>query len=269
MFRPERGPVWLAATTLMLAGCPHPTAPKATERAATIPVVAGSNGLPGDHASTRRYRIAISYPTLDSGAGTLARTLREHAAAAKREFMQGLPDPEKLPEFADRQLQLLIDYKVVSMTPDFISVRGRGMMDTGGAHPIPLDATFVFDRARQRVLALSELFVDPEKAFTELADFARAALGQRLLSQAPGKDQASPEVRKEWLANMRSMIDAGTQPDARDLAEFLTGPDGLILVFPPYQVAPYVFGAQTVKVPLDVFSGALKPRYRGAFDPSR
>jgi len=195
--------------------------------------------------------------------------LHKHAAVAKREFMQALPDPQQFPEFASRQLQLLIDYQVTASSPAFISVRGKGMMDTGGAHPLPLDASFVFDRHGQRVLALDDLFADPASARKLLADFARTALEAKLLAQAPGKDEATPAARQEWLDNMRGMIADGTAPEAKNFGEFQVDAGGLLLVFPPYQVAPYVYGAQTVEVPLDVFAAALKPRYREAFGSSR
>lgn len=274
----RRSPALLIAALWLLAGCsaqpsgtgtgpgagPGPGA-AATAAATQAPAAEGSAGLPGDHASTPRYQIAINYPALAPDAAVLTKALHEHAAAAKREFMQGLPDPQKLPEFASRQLQLLIDYKLTRLDPNFISVRGQGMMDTGGAHPLPLDATFVFDRQEQRVLALDDLFTDPDAARRTLADFSRSALEKKLLSQAPGKDEGTPEARKEWLDNMRGMIDDGTRPDAKNFAEFQIDAGGLLLVFPPYQVAPYVYGTQTVQVPLEVFASALKPRYRAAF----
>lgn len=252
----------------MLAACGSPPPPGVPAGAAGSPAVADSAALPGDHASTRRYKITISYPPLAPSADVLSDALREHAAAAKRQFMQALPDPQKLPEFADRQLQLLIDYKVSARTPGFISVRGQGMMDTGGAHPLPLDATFVFDRQARRLVELGDLFVDPDATRRKLADFARGVLEQTLLSKAPGGGEATPEVRKEWQDNMRTMIDAGTQPSAENFKEFQIDPGSLVLVFSPYQVAPYVYGAQTVKVPLSVFAEALKPQYRGAFAPA-
>jgi hypothetical protein len=260
----------------MLAGCSGPApgtagstsnaAAAAAARAAVVPPAAAvCSGLPGDHASTARYKIAIDYPGLAPGANVLMQALHEHAAAAKREFMQALPDPQKFPEFASRQLQLLIDYRVTATSPAFISVRGKGMMDTGGAHPIPLDASFVFDRQALRLLSLDDLFEDPASVRKLLADFARKALEKKLLAQAPGKDEATPAVRQEWLDNMRRMIAAGTKPDAKDFGQFQVDAGGLLLVFPPYQVAPYVYGTQTVAVPLEVFAGALKPHYRQAF----
>lgn len=185
--------------------------------------------------------------------------------------MKALPDPERTPEFAHRQLQLKIDYRVASRTPAFISVREQGMMDTGGAHPVPLDGTFVFDIRAKRLVTLEDLFADPDTARATLAGYARTALEKRLLSKVPGGDRTPAKVRKVWQDNMRAMIVAGTRPTAGNFDGFLVdagGLDrsgGLVLVFPPYRVAPYVYGPQTVDVPLKVFAGALKPAWRGAF----
>ncbi|MBN8712653.1 MAG: DUF3298 domain-containing protein [Xanthomonadales bacterium] len=262
----------LSVMACLLAACGHPPAPQAPAEPAIVastPAPADSAAVPADHTTTPRYAIAIDFPTLPPGADVLMQALHDHATAAKREFMQALPDPQKFPEFASRQLQLLIEYRVTAGSPAFISVRGTGMMDTGGAHPLPLDASFVLDRQARRVLELGDLFVDPDAARDLLATYARSALERKLLAQAPGQNEATPEARREWLDNMRGMIADGTQPEAKNFAEFQVDAGGLLLVFPPYQVAPYVYGAQTVEVPLEVFAAALKPQYRAAFGSPR
>jgi len=40
---------------------------------------------------------------------------------------------------------------------------------------------------------------------------------------------------------------------------------GLTLIFPPYQVAAYVYGTQTVDAPAAIFAKFLKPAYQGDF----
>lgn len=282
-----------AVATLVLAGCGPSSTPEADERAAattattasaattvvpatatTTPASAASAApLPGDNVTTPRYRIAIHYPTLSAQEAVLAQALRDTSAAAKREFMQALPDPKQFPEFADRQLQLQLqlDYTVAARTADFTSVRERGMSDTGGAHPIPVEGSFVYDVHAQRVIALDDLFTDPAAARQRLSTLARNALGEKLLAKAPDASEASPEARREWTDNMRQMIDDGTDPTAANFSNFVVRAGagdtaaGLALIFSPYQVAPYVYGTQTVDVPAEVFAGLLKPQYRQAF----
>lgn len=269
-------------TATMLAGCsgsspsaetstPPQSAPSvaAAASAPAAPATASSASLPGDNAETARYKIAIGYPTLTAAEAPLMQALRESSVAAKREFMQALPDPQQLPQFADRQLQLLINYTMVARTPAFVSVREKGMADTGGAHPLPIDASFVYDNQAQRMISLSDLFTDAAQARQRFSELARKSLASKLLTDVP---QATPEIRKQWLGNMHKMIDEGTQPSVENFSEFTidAGTEGkstgITLLFSPYQVAPYVYGGQSVEVPMKVFADLLKPRYRDAFD---
>lgn len=243
----------------------HGVAARSAPVASTGAAPAAAASVPGDQASTPRYSIAIAYPELPSAASVLVAALHANSLAAKREFMRALPDPVRFPEFADRQLELLIDYRIAATTPAFLSVRAQGMEDTGGAHPIPLQDTFVFDRHAGRVIALSDLFADPQPARDRLAEFARTELRRQLLAKAPGEGEATEQARREWMASMGDMIDEGTRPTVQDLAHFVVRADGIELVFPPYQVAPYVYGTQLVRVPASVFAGLLKPEYRAAF----
>lgn len=238
---------------------------------AGMPIKAVVSSLPGDHESTSRYRIDIDYPSLPDHPA-LVKTLRDTGDKAKHEFMHSLPDPKERPEIANRQLQLKITFSVASRMPRFISVREQGMANTGGAHPIPVDASFVYDTQVGKVITLDDLFVDPAAARSRLAGMARKSLQEKLLKQVPGGTQTSAQVRKEWIDNMRKMITEGTEPTAENFSEFgvLAGADdaasGLELIFSPYQVAPYVYGTQTVDIPVDAFADQLKPSYRNAFD---
>ncbi|MEO6968001.1 MAG: DUF3298 domain-containing protein [Rhodanobacteraceae bacterium] len=258
-----------------LVGCQHANdrGDNADPQHLSIPSARAATALPGDHASTRRYKIAIDYPVLSATQAPLASALRRTGEDAKREFMQALPDPKQFPEFADRQLQLLIDFKIVARANDFISVREAGMSDTGGAHPLPIDASFVYDTRSQHVIALDDLFANPDAACRQLAQFARAAVTKKMLAQTPKPGEGSPEAIKEWMANTRQMIDDGTKPSTDNFSNFVVraAPNaadpspGLTLIFRPYQVAAYVYGTQTVDVPTAVFGQYLNPQYRNAF----
>lgn len=262
---------------------PNPSAPTAaaTAASASSPVIAppapgsaASAALPGDHASTRHYKIAISLPTLPEGEQPLADALRTTADNAKREFLKAIPDPAQLPEFADRQFQLRLDFRLAANTSAFSSVRETGMQDTGGAHPIPVEAAFVFDRKAGRIIALDDLFTNPDTARRTLANFARDTLLKQLLADAPSSaDGSSPDAIREWKANTVQMLDEGTKPTSVNYSTFVVragdseaAPSpGITLIFPPYQVAAYVYGTRTVDVPASVFAKFLKPAYQGAF----
>lgn len=252
---------------------PESTAPVGSALVISAPPPPSSAGLPGDHAQTARYRIAIALPTLPADERVLAEALRATADDAKRQFLDALPDAAQPPERARHPLLLQLDFKVVARTPAFTSVRESGMQDLGGAHPIPIEAAFVFDLRGHRLLALDDLFADPEPARRTLAGFARAALLAKFTAAAPRPGEGSPAALREWKANMRQMLDHGTEPITVNYSVFAVragataaAPSpGLTLVFPPYQVAPYVDGVQTVNVPTNVFAAYLKPGYRVDF----
>jgi hypothetical protein len=252
----------LAAAAAMLVACGHSSAPQSANSSSAT----GSDGLPGDHAHTARYTIDISYPPLSPEADVLTRAMHQRGEAAKRALMQVV---QAAP--AGRPVQLALVFEVASRTPRLLSVREKGLMDTGGAHPRPLIGTFVFDMQAKKLLSLDDLFNDPAKTRIQLAAFARRALYAKLLDKVPGGDKTPPKVRAEWQANMRGMIDPGTAPTPANFSHFLINSGSLdqsmslTLVFPPYQVAPYVYGVQTVDVPLKVFAAGLRPAYRAAF----
>lgn len=237
------------------------------------PASASTAALPGDHAATQHYKIAITLPNLPANEKPLADALRATADNAKREFIDALPDPKQMPEFADRQFELLLHFKLAAGTPAFTSVRETGMQDTGGAHPIPVEAAFVFDRKAGKLIALDDLFADPDAARTALANFAHDTLLKKFMAKAPRPGEGSPTALREWKTNMTQMLGDGTKPTTVNYSVFVVRagatPDapspGLTLIFPPYQVAPYVYGTQVVDVPASVFAKFLKPAYRGDF----
>jgi len=212
-------------------------------------------------------------PTLPADAKPLSDAMRTTADNAKRDFVQALPDPQTLPEFANRQFELLLDFKVAAQTPAFISVRESGSSDTGGAHPNPVQAAFVFDRKAGKLVALDDLFADPDTARKALANFAHDTLLKKLMANAPKPGEGSPGAIREWKSNMLQMLDGGTKPTTVNYSVFVVqaganqdAPSpGITLIFPPYQVAPYVDGTQTVDVPAGTFAKFLKPAYQGDF----
>jgi hypothetical protein len=227
----------------------------------------------GEHLATSRYRIDITYPRLDHEEAPLTAMLHRIAGAAKQDFLRALPDPKIFPEFADRQLQLRIDFKIAARTGAFTSVRESGFQDTGGAHPAPIDAAIVYDTQAQRSIPLDDLFAQPDAARRALADFVRAAITEKMMAQAPKPGEGSPRAVNEWKASAKQIVEQGTQPTSQNFANYIVRASaqpgdpspGLTLIFPPYQVAAYVYGTQVVDVPARVFATYLKPQYRSAF----
>lgn len=72
--------------------------------------------------------------------------------------------------------------------------------------------------------------------------------------------QLSAYAEKEGYNNINDMIIKGAAADAKNFTQWNIKDDNLVLTFNPYQVAPYVFGIQTVSIPLSDLLNILDPK---------
>lgn len=117
--------------------------------------------------------------------------------------------------------------------------------DTGGAHGNTDFKTFTFDTESGTELALPDLFIAGSRYLDTLSSIARAKL---------------PAIIGDSY-NERMMLD-GTTPDTNSFANFFIDNRELVILFPPYAVAPYAAGPQTLRIPLTDLADILKPEYR-------
>jgi hypothetical protein len=212
------------------------------------------------------YSYRIHYPELDPKWQALHDALHAYADTQKKDFLaaQGGEHSANAGEY-----RLDITFTVARRTDDFISVLVSGSSFTGGAHPNPLTASFVAHTADNRLVAIGDLFADQTAALKILSDEARAQLAGRFEAQL--RDQIGEgDALTKALKDMREWVERGTEPKPENFAVYLVDgleskAIGLTLVFPPYQVAPYVDGAPQVEVGAGLFHTALKPEYVSAF----
>lgn len=126
-----------------------------------------------------------------------------------------------------------IDYTLSQASPRYLSVVFRISTETGGTRPDLGFTTFTYDLAEGRALSLKELFRDPAGLLLFLSDYAREELQERL-----GRGE-------------RELLLRGTSPSDVNFEFFALRPDGLEIIFPPYQVAGSGRGEQSVTVPLE------------------
>lgn len=225
----------------------------------------------GIHIDKKHYKIDIDFPNLGNDAQPLQQAIHQQADTARLGFLASLPDFDNTPGFENRQLFLLINFKTASKTARFISVHGNGGQAMGGAHPLPVEMTWVYDRKSHQVITLSDLFAKPDAALQALSGYARQILNARAQASQPDSPETTPQARRQRLANLGQMITAGTQPTTANFSAFviIAGEHdkarGIQLIFSPYQVGPYAAGTQTVNVPASLFVQFLKPQYRRAF----
>lgn len=113
------------------------------------------------------------------------------------------------------------------------------------AHSNESFKTFTFDRQTGAPLLLADLFVSGSDYLTTLSKIARARL---------------PEVIGDGY-DMTAIKD-GTEAKAENFQNFLFDNSDFVILFPPYQVASYSEGPQTLRIPVSLLSSILKPEYR-------
>lgn len=143
-----------------------------------------------------------------------------------------------------RKQTLQINYRV-AFAPKTVSYVFTIYEDTLGAHGNSYFRTFTFDRTTGEELALADLFLPQADYFGVLSSLSRTGL---------------PAVIGEFADT--AYIRRGTAPQAENFEDFYLEKSSFILLFEPYQVAPYAAGSQALHIPRANISSILKPGYR-------
>ncbi len=122
-----------------------------------------------------------------------------------------------------------IIFTTYTASPRLLSIRFQELRDTGGAHPNTTFASFVFDMRTHRLLRLADLFTDEPTALKLLSELA---------------------TRRLEMALDGTTFPEGYAPRAENFSVFVLDGADLVFTFPPYQVASYAQGPQTLRVPL-------------------
>lgn len=181
--------------------------------------------------TTRGYKIQVRYPKV----ALVESWAKKQVADFKKDFQDTTGGkPDRVPWTLD--LNYTTPFKSSHVTVFYFV----GSTYTGGAHPNPSLTSFVIDGPTGKALQLSDLF---QGAYLEaLSSHARTELAKRDISSEP-----------DWIAR-------GTEPKADSFSVWYPTQGGLMLVFPPYQVAPYVAGPQEVLVPWSALAPLLGSR---------
>lgn len=123
--------------------------------------------------------------------------------------------------------------------------------DTLGAHPNAYYRSFTFDSKNGKELRIADIF----ESTTYLDTLSRVS-----------RDMLIPQIAKATETSVEEMsteyIETGTTPDQNNFQIFYLTTTDLVIVFPPYQVGPWVLGTQTIRVPRAEIENELKPEYR-------
>ncbi|GAB4462454.1 MAG: DUF3298 and DUF4163 domain-containing protein [Anaerolineales bacterium] len=109
----------------------------------------------------------------------------------------------------------------------------------GAAHPGLYSLTLTYDLASGRELALSDLFLPTSNYLEAISAYCITELSKQPFFEGPFTE--------------------GAQPALENYRNWNITPQGLMITFDEYQVAPYAAGPQTVVVPFAELSGILAP----------
>ncbi|MDL2307408.1 DUF3298 and DUF4163 domain-containing protein [Desulfovibrio sp. OttesenSCG-928-C06] len=133
-----------------------------------------------------------------------------------------------------RPAQLYQTYENSFTRGNAISVLMFTSVDTGGAHPATGITSMSFDMRDGKKLEYADIFATQEGLLEFLSDYAYRAL--------------KPNLGQFW--EMGDMFVNGLKPEPENFKNFALVPDGLVIIFPAYQAAPYSAGIQSFFVPL-------------------
>lgn len=214
----------------------------------------------------RFYEIDVTYPSatplsISAGAEADAAAVGAMKTFAEQQVL-GFKENNGLigitaEEFAqmtfgrDAKYAMTMEYQIYegSKTVSYVYVMYQ---DTLGAHPNTYYRTFTFDKESGEGIHLDELFAQGSPYLERLSERTRADLPNIMAKMA----QITPaEVDKDY-------INSGTMPIADSFGNFAIQDSNLLMIFPPYQVGPYVYGTIIDPIPLSAMNTVLNPKYR-------
>jgi len=99
----------------------------------------------------------------------------------------------------------------------------------GAAHPGSYSITLNYDLGQGKELTLADIFLPNSNYLETIANYCVAELSKQAFFEGPFAD--------------------GAQPTPENYRNWNISPDGIVITFDEYQVAPYAAGPQTVTVP--------------------
>lgn len=141
-----------------------------------------------------------------------------------------------------------VGYNVMYASDDLISiVFGVEGYAERAAHPYHYPLVFNYDLNHNRVMQLADLFLPGNNYLQTISRYSIADLERQWREE--GEERTPDE-----------MLTEGTRPTTENYRNWAVNRTHLVVMFPEYQVAPYVAGPQRVDIPYDALRDVLNPR---------
>lgn len=187
------------------------------------------------------YTLTTRTPVLQGSDDPHVQQFNQAVAALVQADVQSFKDGlTEVPPDAPSGSYFDLDFALLSPPGDLLSLQFKiDGYAAGAAHPYHYTQTFNYQLSSGEQLALGQLFQQGTDYLAFLAAFCDSELRQRL-GEAYFPD--------------------GAQPSQENYRNWNLTPDGLLLSFDEYQVAPYAAGPQSVLIPYAVLQTIANPQ---------
>jgi len=152
------------------------------------------------------------------------------------------------PNESDFYFSLKTDY--IQVNTNVISFVMTVSGFSGGAHGYNNLISYNYDVQKNTEITLADIFSNDKDYLKKVADFSNADLLTQFLEKLKSTDYEDPQDYNLAIKNTKEMLNDGTKPTLENFSTFTILPDAINIYFGEYQVAPYVYGPQMVKMPL-------------------
>lgn len=193
-----------------------------------------------------------NYPQFTQSGTEFNKTIKDFITNGINSFKQEASDDYKArletggedfqKEFAQSGLySYQIKTEIIQSNSSFISMAITVAGYTGGAHGYSNTVTFNYDVTNKKEIGLEYFFPNNPNYLKTISDAARIQLAEKL---------AYASNQETLDDNTKSMMIEGTDPsNAQNFKMFTFTNNEIQIYFGQYQVAPYVYGEQTITLP--------------------
>ena len=209
-----------------------------------------------DSVPALRYTYTISYPEIallghPDHAKQANAVIKTFVLDILDAFKRNLEPEGDGPDTAHVASDLTVQTTASLLSPTILSFRfDYAEYIAGSAHPNQQTRILNYDIEEQKILGTEELFLSPEAALGLLSHYSETALRKKF------SDLSEREFQETVLP--------GVIPMRENFRSVALKKDGLIVIFDPYQVAPYARGTKVLFIPLEDIADMLAPRVREA-----
>lgn len=184
------------------------------------------------------YIIAVKYPQ-GFADDKVNLAIKKYIDETQKSFLNELSEDADTPADAPGKTGLNVTYFVLFNAKTVLSVRfDVSIYHKGAAHP--LNTIVVQNFLKGEKITFADLFLPNSDYLGTIANYSKKAITAKKISD------------EKW-------IQEGTKPTAENYSTWYFTDKGIGIIFNTYQVAAYVYGEQTVELPLAVISSFVKP----------